>query len=113
MHLLCADDHRGVAEGIGALLAGEFDPISYAFTLEEAELAMAESIFDLIMLDLDFRRPDRNGFSPLVLRWPHPHPGAESPGGRLGQRSRRGRAYPGPGRSIGIAFGLGNVTHVA
>jgi len=28
MHLHIADDHRGVAEGIGALLAGQFEQIS-------------------------------------------------------------------------------------
>jgi len=73
MHLLIADDHRGVAEGIGALLAGHFEQISYAFTPEEAEAALAEATFDLILLDLDFQRPDRNGFDLLVLaRQLHP-----------------------------------------
>ncbi|MDZ4675051.1 MAG: response regulator transcription factor [Gemmatimonadota bacterium] len=67
MHLHIADDHRGVAEGIGALLAGQFEQISYALSPEEAEAASTESTFDLILLDLDFQHPDRNGFDLLVL----------------------------------------------
>lgn len=62
MHLLIADDHQAVADGLGALLASEFDTIHYAATPEEAEGLLAQHSFDLILLDLDFRRPDRNGF---------------------------------------------------
>lgn len=66
MRLLIADDHQSVADGIGALLASQFDIICYAATPETAEQQLSDQSFDLLLLDLDFRRPDRTGFHILV-----------------------------------------------